>query len=86
MKKVLNKRKDSEDDPEPVDTVGDRQLVGLDSLDPEKDDSEVADAESSEPPADSPGDEALLEQEEAYEGISSERVPSEKAKKEDHAG
>jgi len=53
------------------------ERVGLESLDPVADDSEVKDEESSDPESDSPGDDALLEQEELYEGISSERMPGE---------
>jgi hypothetical protein len=80
MKRVRNSRKD---DPKRSTSrgEGERELVGLDKLDPEKDGSEVADVASSDPPEDSPGDEALLEQEEIYEGISSDRTPSDKAKK-----
>jgi hypothetical protein len=47
-------------------------------LEPDEDPSEVQPKADSEPGQDSPGDSALLEQEELYEGISSEELPSDK--------
>ena len=47
-------------------------------VDPEFDPAEVAEKESSEPTLDSPGDDAVLEQEELYEGINSDSLPSSK--------
>ena len=57
------------------------ELLGLESLEGEADDAEVAESASSDPEDDSPGDDALLEQEELYEGISSESRPSGKREK-----
>jgi hypothetical protein len=85
MKKVRNKRKDAPQG-RASGAMGEVELVGLERLDPEKDESEVADVAGSEPTADSPGDEALLEQEEIYEGISGDRPPSEKSKKDGSHG
>ena len=64
--------------PGPMDAPAGTEFVGLEQLDPEADDNEVQDAAGSEPEMDSPGDNAVLDQEELYEGISSERMPSEK--------
>lgn len=53
-------------------------LVDLDGLNYDPDRAELQESAGSEPEQDSPGDESILEQEEAYEGISSEQLPSEK--------
>jgi hypothetical protein len=58
------------------------KFVGLEDLDPEEDDSELQDHESALPTADSPGDDAILEQEELYQGLSSDNPPSNKYEKE----
>jgi hypothetical protein len=55
------------------------EFKGLEALETEPDPSEVGETASEDPPSDSPGDEALLEQEEQYEGIESGRLPSAKA-------
>lgn len=47
-------------------------------LDPDEDASEIPGIEATNSATDSPGDDAILAQEELYEGISSERMPSEK--------
>lgn len=44
------------------------------------DKSEIGDDMVSDAASDSPGDDAILEQEEIYEGISSDSLPSEKTK------
>jgi hypothetical protein len=56
----------------------DFEVVGLERADPAPDSGELSESEASDPALDSPGDEGLLEQEEQYEGISSERAPSER--------
>jgi|GEM_PF-7016178 len=56
----------------------DPEFVGLEALDPPGDSDEIAEHESDDPTLDTPGDDAVLEQEELYEGISSSRLPSEK--------
>ena len=50
----------------------------LDVLDPKADPAEIQPGVHTEPEDDSPGDSALLEQEELYEGIASDQMPSEK--------
>ena len=50
--------------------------VGLDALEPPKDDTEVQEQASSDPALDSPGDVGVIEQEELLEGLSSESLPS----------
>jgi hypothetical protein len=62
----------------PLAPVPELQFVDLQDLEPEEDPSEVQTAAASDPGQDSPGDDAVLEQEELYEGIASERMPSEK--------
>ena len=58
------------------------EAVGLDGLKPpEADPDEVQQASSGDPEQDSPADDAVLEQEELYEGISSESLPSGKQKR-----
>ena len=64
-----------------TDGSGEAEGVGLEALDPEPDDAEISINERDEPALDSPGDDALLEQEELYEGISSEELPSKKREK-----
>jgi hypothetical protein len=59
----------------------DPEFVGLDKLDIKTDDSELPIAEVSDAASDAPGDDAILEQEELYEGISSETLPSDKLDK-----
>jgi hypothetical protein len=56
------------------------EFVGLASVELKKDDAEVQAKAGSDPASDSPGDDAILEQEELYEGLSSDRLPSEKTK------
>jgi hypothetical protein len=51
-------------------------FVGLEALEPEADASELAGSASDDPGQDSPGDDAVLEQEELYEGLSSDELPS----------
>jgi hypothetical protein len=52
------------------------EFVGLEKLDPEADASEVQALASTEPGLDSPGDDAVLEQEEFMEGLASDSLPS----------
>lgn len=49
----------------------------------EKDADEVQGLAGTEPAQDSPGDDAVLEQEELYEGLSSDQMPSEKLGKDE---
>jgi hypothetical protein len=74
-------REDADDPglPEAPDGV---ELVALDGLDGALDGDEVSERLGSEPEQDSPGDTAVLEQEEFYEGISSDGEPD--AKRKDH--
>lgn len=51
------------------------------TAEPDPDPSEVSDDVDSRPELDSPGGEGQLQQEEAYEGISSDTLPSEKTGK-----
>jgi hypothetical protein len=69
MKKAGRKKSDATEDIE---------FVGLEALDPAADESEVSGSDADEPGMDSPGDDAVLEQEELYEGISSDEMPSRK--------
>jgi hypothetical protein len=75
----MGKGADDNGPPEPPDDV---ELVGLEGLDGTPDEDEVAEAQGSEPEQDSPGDTAVLTQEELYEGLSSDREPD--AKRKDH--
>lgn len=52
------------------------EFVGLEKLDPEADASEVQALASTDPGLDSPGDNAILEQEEFMEGLASDSLPS----------
>jgi hypothetical protein len=52
------------------------EFVGLEKLDPEADASEVQELASTDPGLDSPGDNAVLEQEEFMEGLASDSLPS----------
>jgi hypothetical protein len=74
-------REDADDPglPEAPDGV---ELLPLESLDGAADEDEVSEIQGSEPEQDSPGDTAVLEQEELYEGISSAGEPD--AKRKDH--
>ena len=63
--------------PDPLDSP-EGELLGLEALDPAADDAEVPAGEGKDPGQDSPGDVGVLAQEELYEGISSESLPSEK--------
>ena len=72
MKKTVKVVSDKQSSSESV------EFVELDVLDPKSDPAEVQPGVHSDPTEDSPGDSALLEQEELYEGIESDRMPSEK--------
>ena len=61
-------------------TDEDVELVGLENLDPKADDSEMPESLKSDAVHDSPGDDAILIQEEIYNGLSSDVLPSDKAK------
>lgn len=74
-------REDADDPGLPEDPDG-VQLVSLEDLDGAPDEDEVSGRQASEPEQDSPGDSAVLEQEELYEGISSAGEPD--AKRKDH--
>jgi hypothetical protein len=54
----------------------DVEFVGLEKLDTDADPSEVQALAASDPGLDSPGDTAVLDQEEFMEGLSSESMPS----------
>jgi hypothetical protein len=56
------------------------EFGGSGSVELEKDDAELQSQAGSDPTQDSPGDDAILEQEELYEGLASNRLPSEKIK------
>ncbi|HTB21803.1 MAG TPA: hypothetical protein VK914_03760 [bacterium] len=56
------------------------EFVDLEKLEPDDDASELSGRESEEPGRDSPGDDAVLDQEELYLGISSESMPSSRIK------
>ena len=56
------------------------EFVDLEKLEPEEDASELSAVESGEPEQDSPGDDAVLDQEELYMGLSSDSMPSGKVK------
>jgi hypothetical protein len=58
------------------------EFVGLDALEAQADPSELALDSASDPVADEPGDDAILVQEELYDGISSDQLPSSKLEKE----
>ncbi|MGH7442468.1 MAG: hypothetical protein ACREKE_07345 [bacterium] len=58
------------------------EMVSLDALEPQTDASEISKQQMSDPTADSPGDNAILEQEELYEGISSDIAPSKRRRDE----
>lgn len=75
MKKMMPPIEDGDDAESPV------ELVGLDRLDPTADSSEVALLKTTDPELDSPGDDAVLEQEELMEGSSSESLPSQKVER-----
>jgi len=62
--------------PEPAGPPEGVELVDLANLEPEADAAELSDHVSTDPETDSPGDDAILEQEELYEGISSQDQPS----------
>jgi hypothetical protein len=72
-------REDADDPglPEEPDGV---ELLPLESAEGAADGDEVSGTQGSEPEQDSPGDSAVLEQEELYEGISSDGEPDEKRK------
>jgi len=72
-------REDADELGLPEETEG-VELLPLEGLEPSVDDSELAEVQGSEPEQDSPGDTAVLEQEELYEGISSDREPDSKRK------
>lgn len=73
---------EKDDDPGPEEAPEGVELLPLESLEPAADESEVAETAGSEPEQDSPGDTAVLEQEELYEGISSGSEPD--GKREGH--
>jgi hypothetical protein len=70
------------DDPGLAEAADGVELVPLEGLDGPADGDEVSESQGSDPAQDSPGDTAVLEQEELYEGISSDGEPD--AKRKDH--
>ena len=62
------------------DEPGGVELLPLEGLEPSIDDSELSETQGSGPEQDSPGDTAVLAQEELYEGISSDREPDSRRK------
>lgn len=76
MKEPRNSGNPDADEPGP-----DVEFVGLDKLEPEADASEVQALASTDPGLDSPGDNAVLEQEEFMEGLASDSLPSQHLEK-----
>ena len=58
------------------------EFICLKALDTQADPSEVVQDVSSNPATDEPGDDAILVQEELYDGISSAQLPSSKIERE----
>jgi hypothetical protein len=65
---------------EPSEAPDGIEFVGLEKLEPEEDPAELSSRENEEPEQDSPGDDAVLDQEERYLGLSSDSMPSAKIK------
>jgi hypothetical protein len=74
------KDREDADDPGLPEAPEGVELVPLERLEGRADEDEVSQTQGSEPEQDSPGDTAVLEQEELYEGISSDEEPDEKRK------
>ena len=74
------KDREDADDPGLPEAPEGVELVRLEGPEGPADEDEVSEIQGSQPEQDSPGDTAVLEQEELYEGISSDGEPDEKRK------